>query len=226
MTLQIHTITMGPFNRYLIGDSSWILVDTGIPRTEGLVLRALNSLHIGPHELQLILLTHGHIDHAGAAGALRSRTGASVAVHERDRELIETGKVDVPRMWNSAARVAARPIEWIASAMRMPPVPADVVIHDEGLRLDEFGVQGRVISTPGHTSGSVSLVLDSGQAFVGDLGVRTGGPGRKARIPPAGNDRQQVLDSWKRLLDLNVTRIYPGHGPDFDAAEMRDILGL
>ena len=226
VALQIHMITKGPFNRYLVGDSSWILVDTGIPRTEGLVLDALEKFGLKPQELRLIILTHGHIDHAGAASALHRLTGAPVAVHERDRELIETGKVAVPRMWNSLARVVARPIEWAASKMRMPPARADIVIKDDGLLLNEYGIQGRVVYTPGHTSGSVSLVLDSGDAVVGDLGTALGWPRRKVGIPPAGNDRDQVLESWRRLLGLNVTRIYPGHGPDFLAAEMRETLGL
>ncbi|OQB26632.1 MAG: Metallo-beta-lactamase L1 precursor [Chloroflexi bacterium ADurb.Bin180] len=223
--MQIHTITRGPFNRYLIGDSGWILVDTGIPRTERMVLSALREYHVAPRELRLILLTHGHIDHAGAAAALKRLTGARVAIHERDRELVETGRVVVPAMWNPAVRAMAKPIDWVASLMRFPPVPADIVIHDEGLDLAEFGVRGRVIYTPGHTVGSISLVLDSGEAFVGDLGAGVGIGGGKARIPPAGNDRQQVLESWRRLFALNVTRIYPGHGPDLPASEMRAALG-
>ena len=226
MTRQIHTVTIGAFNRYLIGDSSWMLLDTGIPGSKGMVLRALQRLGVEPQQVRLILLTHGHVDHAGAASALRELTGATLAIHEQDRKLVETGRVVAPKMWNPTARVIARPVEWIASLMRFTPVPVDLVIRDDGLRLDEFGVRGRVVHTPGHTSGSVSLVLDSGEAFVGDLGAAVRGPRRKAGIPPAGNDRQQILESWKRLFQLGVTRIYPGHGPDFSAAEMREALEL
>jgi glyoxylase-like metal-dependent hydrolase (beta-lactamase superfamily II) len=225
VTLQIHTITVGPVNRYLIGDSSWMLVDTGVPLTERMVLRALERLRIAPQQVQLILLTHGHVDHAGAASALKRRTGARLAIHESDLELIESGRVVVPRMWDATARVLVKPVEWIASMMRFPPVAADIVIGDGGLALHDLGVRGRVVHTPGHTSGSVSLVLDSGEAFVGDLGGM-GGPRRSAGIPPAGNDRQLILESWRRILELQVTHIYPGHGPSLSAAEMRAGLGL
>lgn len=223
---QIHTITIGPVNRYLIGDGSWMLVDTGIPLTERMVLGALERLHIEPHELRLILLTHGHVDHAGAASILRRRTGAKLAIHESDRELVELGRVVVPQMWNPTARALVKPVMWIASLMRFAPAPVDIVIPDHGLELHDLGVRGRVIHTPGHTRGSVSLVLDSGEAFVGDLGGVARGPGGRAGIPPAGNDRQQILESWKRLFELGITRIYPGHGPELSAAEMRAGLGL
>jgi glyoxylase-like metal-dependent hydrolase (beta-lactamase superfamily II) len=225
MTPQIHTITIGAFNRYLVGGEGWILVDTGIPFTAGRVQRTLARLGVDPGQVRLILLTHGHIDHAGSARALQQLTGAKVAIHELDREWVESGTVAVPRMWSRVAQVAGRPIEWIASVMRFPPVHADVVIGDEGLSLESYGIHGRVIPTPGHTPGSVSLVLESGEAFVGDLGGAHG-PGRQPRIPPAGNDRTQLLASWERLFRQGITTVYPGHGPSLPASAMRASLDV
>jgi len=225
VTQQIHTVSIGAFNRYLVGDERWILVDTGIPHTAGRVSRTLTRLRIEPRQVGLILLTHGHIDHAGSARALQMWTGAKVAIHERDRAWVEEGRVTVPRMWSRAGRIAALPVEWIARRMSFPPVCADVVIGDDGLSLEEYGIHGRVIPTPGHTWGSVSLLLDSGEAFVGDLGGMAGSGGR-ARIPPAGDDPQQMFASWKRLFDAGVTTIYPGHGPSLPASTMRAALGL
>jgi glyoxylase-like metal-dependent hydrolase (beta-lactamase superfamily II) len=226
LTLQIHTITIGAFNRYLVGDEGWILIDAGIPYTAGRVERTLAWLGVDPREVRLILLTHGHIDHAGSASALQRLTGASVAIHERDRAWVESGYVAVPRMWGRVGQIAGRPIEWIARAMRFPPVQADVVIGDAGLSLESYGIHGRVIHTPGHTRGSVSLLLESGEAFVGDLGGGAHGPGRKPGIPPAGNDRNQILASWERLFREGVTTIYPGHGPLLPASAMRAALDV
>jgi len=226
MTADIHTITIGAFNRYLVHDEGWILVDTGIPHTAGRVARTLQTLGVAPQQVKLILLTHGHIDHAGSVRALQELTGARVAIHHRDRELVETGRVVAPPMWNAAGRVVDAALARITRRMHFAPVQADIVIGDEGLSLVEFGIHGRVIHTPGHTWGSVSLLLDSGEAFTGDLGGMGGWWGADPRIPPAGDDPGQIVNSWKKLFAAGITTIYPGHGPSFPAQAMRDALGL
>lgn len=226
MTLQIHPVTIGAFNRYLIHDEQWILVDTGIPHTAGRVMRTLQTLGLEPQQVKLILLTHGHIDHAGSVRELQERTGARIAIHYRDQELVETGRVVAPPMRNAAGRVVDAALARITRHMHFPPARADVVIGDEGLSLAEFGIRGRVIPTPGHTWGSVSLLLETGEAFVGDLGGAGGWRGGAPRIPPAGDDPQEIVNSWKKVLAAGATTIYPGHGPSFPAQAMREALGL
>ena len=226
MTADIHVVTIGAFNRYLIHDEGWILVDTGIPYTAGRVMRTLQQLGVELGQVRLILLTHGHVDHAGSAAALQGLTGARIAIHYRDQELLEKGQVVAPRMWNAGGRVIDRALARITRHMHFPAAKADIVIGDEGLSLGEFGVHGRVIPTPGHTWGSVSLLLDTGDAFVGDLGSAAGWRGGVPRIPPAGDDPQEIVQSWKKLLAAGASTIYPGHGPAFPAQAMRQALGL
>jgi hydroxyacylglutathione hydrolase len=226
MTVQVHAIGIGAFQRYLIHDERWILVDTGIPHTAGRVMHTLQSLGVEPSAVGLILLTHGHVDHAGSAQALQELTGAQIAIHYRDRELLEKGLVVAPPMWHAPGRVIGPLLAGITRHMHFPPARADIVIGDQGLSLTKFGIHGRVIPTPGHTRGSVSLLLDSGEAFVGDLGGAGGWRGRAPRLPPAGDDPQQLVSSWKKVLDAGATTIYPGHGPSFPAQAMREALGL
>jgi hydroxyacylglutathione hydrolase len=226
MSVQVHAIGIGAFQRYLIHDEGWILVDTGIPHTAGRVMRTLRSLSVEPSALRLILLTHGHVDHAGSARALQELTGARIAIHYRDQELLEKGLVVAPPMWNAAGRVTGALLARVTRHMHFPPARADIVIGDEGLSLAEFGIHGRVIPTPGHTWGSVSLVLETGEAFTGDLGGAGGWWPGDPRLPPAGDDPQQLVASWKKVLDAGATTIYPGHGPSFPAEAMRQVLGL
>jgi glyoxylase-like metal-dependent hydrolase (beta-lactamase superfamily II) len=226
MTVQVHVISVGLFNRFLIHDDGWILVDTGIPHTAGRVMRTLQTLGVEPSEVRLILLTHGHVDHAGSTRALQELTGARTAIHYRDQELLEKGRVVAPPMWNAAGRVMGALLVPLTRRMHFPPARADIVIGDEGLSLAEFGIHGQVISTPGHTWGSVSLLLDTGAAFVGDLGGAAGWRGGAPRIPPAGDDPQELVNSWKKLLAAGARTIYPGHGPSFPAQAMREALGL
>lgn len=80
------------------------------------------------------------------------------------------------------------------------------------------GKPGRVIHTPGHTMGSLSIVLESGEAFVGDLVMNFGFMRRGPGLPLFAEDVNLVVKSWKKLLDSGVKMIYPAHGKPFPVA--------
>jgi hydroxyacylglutathione hydrolase len=217
MSIEIQTIGVGIVNRYLIHDESWMLIDPGIPYTTPMITRALKRLAVEPDWVKLILLTHGHVDHAGAAGAVQELTGAKVAIHQRDRLLLERGQVAMPPLWMPGGRVLYAVLNPIARLLRFRAARADVVITDEGLSLVTFGIHGRVIYTPGHTAGSVSVLLDSGEAFVGDLIAGPSWPHQQPRLPPAGEDQDEMWASLRNLLGQGARTIYPGHGKPFSA---------
>lgn len=224
MSIEVHTIGLGVVNRYLVHAGSWMLIDPGIPCTARMTVRALKGLSVEPGSVKLILLTHGHVDHAGATAAVQELTGARVAIHQRDRALLERGQVAMPPLWTPGGGVLYAVLNPIARLLRFRAARADVVIADEGLSLVPFGIPGRVIHTPGHTAGSVSMLLDSGEAFVGDL---IAGPSllyRVPRLPPAGEDQEQMRASLRRLLGQGAKIIYPGHGKPFPAQFLRSVL--
>jgi len=97
--MDIHTISIGVVNRYPVHDPGWMLVDTGIPYTQGRVARTMNSLGIHPADIRLIVLTHGHVDHAGSARAIQQLTGARIAIRRQGQPLLEQGLVVVPPVW-------------------------------------------------------------------------------------------------------------------------------
>jgi glyoxylase-like metal-dependent hydrolase (beta-lactamase superfamily II) len=78
-------------------------------------------------------------------------------------------------------------------------------------RLKRIGIAGEIVATPGHSDDSVSLLLDDGAAFIGDL-----------TLPAMATDEQRetVLASWHLLEERGARRVYPGHGPIFDIAEL------
>jgi len=224
MAIEIHNIGSSVVNRYLLRDNACILIDTGIPHTARTMTGAMARLGINPTEVALIVLTHGHVDHAGAVKAIQQLTGAKVAIHYRDQAWVEQGLVVVPPVQTAAGRMVWAALDRGARLLHFPPVKADIVIGDEGLSLAEFGMRGRVIHTPGHSMGSVSILLDTGEAFVGDLGASGAPFGDSPRLPPAAEDPQQVVTSWKRLLDLGAKTIYPGHGRPFPAEAIGRVL--
>lgn len=125
---------------------------------------------MAPSDISLVLLTQGHVDHFGSAAELRERTGAPVAVHERDIDALRRGTNPL-----SPNRLRARMI-WPFLKHNAPPVEPDLVFTG-GWDLAEFGVAGHVFETPGHTPGSVSIALDAGEIIVGDvlMGGHVGG---------------------------------------------------
>lgn len=92
---------------------------------------------------------------------------------------------------------------------------------DDELSLADYGVPGRIIYTPGHSMGSVSVLLETGDAFVGDLAMNEFPLRLSPGLPIFAEDMQKVNESWRQLLDEGVKMVYPAHGKPFPAAIMR-----
>lgn len=90
---------------------------------------------------------------------------------------------------------------------RFPKGRVDVVLRNEGLSLVDYGIPGRVIHTPGHTSGSVSVSLETGDAFVGCM-THNSFPFRLSPdLPIFAEDLPRLRDSWRMLLEQGVETI-------------------
>ena len=90
--------------------------------------------------------------------------------------------------------------------------------------LAECGIPGRVIHTPGHTAGSVSVLLETGDALVGCM-AHSGFPFRLSPgLPIFAEDLEKLRKSWKLLLDQGAKTIYPAHGEPFSADIIRRVL--
>jgi hydroxyacylglutathione hydrolase len=87
-----------------------------------------------------------------------------------------------------------------------------------------FGIPGKVVYTPGHTMGSVSVLLETGDAFVGDLAM-SGFPVRFNPGPPVfAEDTKRVKESIRMLLERGAKTFYPGHGKPFAAEVIKKDL--
>ncbi len=213
-------------NVFLIqGDGGSILVDTGNPGRADLILARLAERGVAPSDIRLILLTHGHIDHFGSAAALRERTGAPIAIHALDAEAVRQG-IHLPGSLNPTHWLVAlgMRIPGVAGPDRAPAFEPDIVFEDEW-RLDKYtsaplsasSVAGRVILTPGHTPGSISVLLDSGEAIVGDLVMgQLMGLIRKPGPPIVAWDLERNQESVRRLAALSPRVVYVGHGGPFE----------
>lgn len=224
MSAEIHRLPMAFTNCYLIRERGSILVDAGPLQKAGLLRKKLQSLSISPKDVSLIVLTHAHWDHIGSLGEWKRVTGCKVAVNHRESEWVEKALKPLPQAlspWGMLVRLLAKTM---AAASRFDGTPVELTVEDDGMPLEPFGISGRMLHTPGHTPGSMSVLLDTGDALVGDLAMNglpmRFGPG----MPSLGDDPNAVKASWQLLLDSGAKKIYPAHGKPFDADVLRKKL--
>jgi len=225
MSIAIHPIHLGLDRCYVIQDKGVIMIDGGFPKEARAFRQAISETPINPNEIQLLVLTHGHFDHVGSARDIKEITGARIAVHRADKESVEKALLVWPpavTTWGHVVRAMLKPLTPLM--FRFPPTQVDVVLGDEGLSLAEYGIPGRVIHTPGHTAGSVSVLLETGDAFVGCM-AHNGLPFRLSPgLPIFAEDLEQLRESWKLVLNQGARTIYPAHGEPFSADIIRRVL--
>jgi hydroxyacylglutathione hydrolase len=221
---EIIPIDLGFDTCYVLRASGVIVVDAGQPKKGRAFLAGLSKASIRPEEVQLILLTHAHWDHMGSASELEELTGAPLAVHEREVGWVEHGNPPLPPGVTAWGRVLMAVHRLLMPLITVPPARVDRVLKDEALPLADFGIPGVVLPTPGHSPGSVSVVLESGEAFVGDLAMNRPPLRLSPGLPIFADDPDEVIRSWRRVLDLDVKTVYPAHGKPFHVDVMRRIL--
>ncbi|MBP1468702.1 MBL fold metallo-hydrolase [Candidatus Chloroploca sp. M-50] len=167
--------------------SSRLLVDIGWPGTLGTMKANLKKMGVPLHEIRYALATHYHIDHAGLAEELK-REGVSLLVLD-----VQSDAIPIMKTWT-------KPWDKYVDITR----DGNVTISFDQSRqlLSQIGIAGEILHTPGHSDHCVSLLLDDGTVFTGDL-------------PPEAYafDNPVALASWGLLRAHGATRVYPAHGP-------------
>lgn len=188
------------------------LVESGPGSTQAAVEQGLRDAGLDPADLRYLLLTHIHLDHAAASGALLAGApGARLVVHQVGARHM----VDPSRLMASAERVYGDLLEGLWG--RMQPVDAQrvtAVTGDDTLELG--GRRVTVIATPGHASHHVSYLLDDGTLFTGDsAGVRLAGSSLiRPALPPPDLDLEAWEDSVARMRAARPQRLILTHfGP-------------
>ena len=224
MKTEIIRIKLGVINCYLVRQQGLIMVDAGSKADARGFGPAPRKHSVLPGNIGLLFVTHGHWDHFAGACEIKRQTGAKTAINHRDRELMEKGVNQLPPALGGWGTIFRFFLKTAGPFIKLPPTSVDVELSDQGLRLDPWGVEGEIIHTPGHSAGSMSLVLNSGEALVGDLAMN-GPPMRLgAGLPPLGDNENLIKESWRLILERGAKTIYPAHGRPFPAKILRTIL--
>ncbi|MHA7777116.1 MBL fold metallo-hydrolase [Roseibium sp. M-1] len=225
---SIPILPLGMVNAFLLtSPNGAVLVDTGLPGSESRIRAVLDEAGLAFTDLKLIVVTHGHIDHAGSAARIRQLSSAPLVLHEADLSYCR-GKAPVLRPTGIFGKLFK-----MTGAIERPfaAVEPDILLTGENvLDLGAFGVPGTVVPTPGHTPGSISVLLETGDAIAGDLaasGILLGGLAFKGRPkpPPFEEDPVAVAASLRELLRRGAKRFFLGHGGPLDAAVIERYAG-
>ncbi len=177
-------------NYYVLGQGhTRLLVDVGWPGTLPKLLANLKRKDIALSDIRYLLVTHYHPDHAGLAQEVKAH-GVKLIVLESQVDAIPTLKTHM------------KPVNHYVD-IRLDD-NFDLTFEASRTFLKTIDLEGEIIRTPGHSDDSVTLILDAGLAFTGDLSG-----------PQYATDasRPQAELSWAKLRAHHVKTLYPGHGP-------------
>jgi hydroxyacylglutathione hydrolase len=203
---SITRVILGRSNVFLVSrGNSGFLVDTGA-KGDGKKLVGILSQQV---RLDAVIMTHTHFDHTGNAALLKEHFSPLFMVHESEKFFLESGDSPLPRGTMAWTRIIYKlESERIKYLFHVPGVKPDITFSDR-YDLSPLGFNAFVLHTPGHSSGSSSVIIDNEIAIVGDT---MGGFLPGTLFPPWGDDPDALLHSWKLLLETGCHSFHPAHG--------------
>ncbi len=193
-------------NVYLAGGGdSFVLIDTGLRSKRFILEKKLEEHKCESGKLKCILLTHGDFDHCGNALYLSRKFKIPIGVNKNDAAILENGDMFINRKKkNKIISVITKKL------MGMEKFTPDFYLENMN-DLTQFGIDAKVIHTPGHSPGSVCIITSDGECFCGDLFENI----KKPQINKIVDDYKEMNNSFKKIIKYDIETIYPGHGAPF-----------
>lgn len=205
---NIKLFKVGITNCYLIRyNKTNILVDSGQKRFRKKIISVL-SKNLEENTLHYLLLSHTHYDHSQNVKTISEIYNPKIIVHQSEAECLSKGYTPIPDGTMFFTKIVANlGRRFTPKLAAYDKVNADITIDSDYLIENNPGL--RIIETPGHTKGSVSLIIDNEIAVVGDTMF---GHFKRTIMTPFGNDIPTMIESWQKLLETNCRLFLPAHG--------------
>jgi glyoxylase-like metal-dependent hydrolase (beta-lactamase superfamily II) len=215
-----------PFQRFKLGFTNcyllpclegYLLIDTSYPHCFNRFKQNLNRSGIPLSRIKYLLLTHHHDDHAGFAAPLAQESGCRIMAHRNALLPLKRGESE-PDIFpvNRRIKVIFGLFRLFHKEFKFPPLNLsdhDILIEEDNTEaLKSIGLEGQILCTPGHTSDSISVILSTGEALIGDAAMNFL-PGSGIHYRPIYIENlQEVYESWKKLKRCGAKMLYPAHG--------------
>ena len=200
---RIKRIPCGMVNCYLLtGKDGAVLVDTGETGYEEKILEACAGKNV-----RLIMLTHGHIDHIQNAAYLARELKAPIGMNEKDLALKQNQFAQPLSGTGIFGKILESASKKKMKKNRIEDFTPEIFLK-EGDTLESYGIEASVLELPGHTEGSIGLLVGRKAVIVGDTLMHMVFPG----IASICGDERKLRESTKRIGGLGERKIYFGHG--------------
>lgn len=236
MGINFMQLTPGKTNCYLLpANEGYLLIDTGYEADYENFLQELAEEGVEISEINYLLLTHHHDDHAGFVNQLLADCELQIIAQQAAAELLETGENDKTRgggIVNRRMYCIFKLGQWLVPnlfGLTFDPVSLrdkDILVSGDSQNvLEEIGIDGEILYTPGHTVDSISVLLADGSIFCGDAAANFPGVVGAKYCPPFITDINQLYESWKTIIDSKAEVVYPAHGNSFAVERLKENIG-
>ena len=203
MMIRVERIKCGNGNCYIVSENeNAVLIDTCKSDSIDKILHFCK-----PYNIRLILLTHGHFDHAQNAAALSKELNAPIAMHRADLALLSDNNSQPLGSEGLLGRIVLNASLKSFESEKIPSFAPTVFLED-GDTLHEYGINAKILHLPGHTDGSIAVDAVEEHLFVGDALMNMFYPTTSMIF----HNKAEMLKSAERISSLGKRTIYFGHG--------------
>lgn len=173
-----------------------------------------------PRNLKLTIFSHSHIDHFGELNEVYQHSKAPIACHQLDFEKIKHGSKTISTPITRGGKILKKLAHLSLPHIKTKGVEPHLLLND-GADLSEFGLEGKIVHTPGHTQSSISLVLENEIAFTGDLVMGKTIANKQPSHGAFADSLTDLYQSWLKILKAGAKVIFPAHGRPFQHLSRR-----
>ena len=207
-------------------DNGYVIIDTGYENNYKNFKKKLKANNIAIDQIKYCFLTHVHDDHAGFINQLLSdNQDVKVIMSGKGIGTLRKGQNSFVGGCTSKLALAFCNVMKLfgKGQHKFPPIKTEyesnlIIISDENRAWLEQELNGKIVETAGHTSDSISLLLNNGYLFCGDAAMN--GFPSKHNITIWAEDSAAFLKSWQTIISLHPTKIFSGHGKPFDVQSL------